>query len=147
MGRLMKKLKKWSVGLHPGEEILAAMVLHPNGMARRVAMGPGIGPAMEKLARKEDRPMVSDRGTAATMPTGFAVIAVTPLRYVVYQMSGSRPRDIAVSLGRDQIVRLEIGKDRIGPPVRFDFADGTSRMFETPMNNSDVKNFLSSAKT
>ena len=143
----MKKLKKWSVGLHPGEEILAAMVLHPNGMARRVALGPGIGRAMEKRARKDDEPVVSDRGTAATLPKGFAVIAMTPLRYVVYEMSGSRPRDISVSLPRDQIVRLEIGKDRVGPPVRIDFADGTSRMFETPMKNADVKTFLRLAET
>jgi hypothetical protein len=145
MARLTKKLRKWSVGLHPGEEILAAMVLHPNGMARRVAMGPGIGHAMEKRARKEDEPMVSDRGTAATLPQGPAVIAVTPGRYVVYEMSGLRPRDVVVSLSRDQIVRLEIGKDKIGPPVRIDFADGTSRMFETPMRNTDVRDFLSSA--
>ena len=147
MGRLMKKLKKWSVGLHPGEEILAAMVLHPNGMARRVALGPGIGKAMEKRARKDDAPMVSDRGIAATLPTGPAVIAITPGRYVVYEMSGSRPRDVAVSLNRDQIVGLEIGKDKIGAPVRIDFADGTSRMFETPMRNADVNNFLSSTET
>lgn len=138
----MKKLNKWSVGLHPGEEILAAMVLHPNGMARRVALGPGIGKAMEKRARKDDEPMVSDRGTAAALPEGFAVIALTSLRYVVYEMAGSRPRDVAVSLPKDQVVRLTVGKDRIGPPVRIDFADGTSRLFETPANNTDVKNFL-----
>ena len=62
-------------------------------------------------------------------------------------MSGLRPSAVAVSLDRDQIVRLEIGKDKVGPPVRIDFADGTSRMFETPMRNAEVKNFLSSTET
>ena len=38
-GRSVKKLNKAGVGLHPGEAIVAAMVLHPSGMARRVAMG------------------------------------------------------------------------------------------------------------
>ncbi len=147
MARLTKKLKKRSVGLHPGEEILAAMVLHPNGMARRVALGPGIGQAMEMRARKGDEPMVSDSGIAATLPEGPAVIAVTQGRYVVYEMSGSRPHDVAVSLPRDQIVGLKLGKDKIGPSVRIDFVDGTSRMFETPMRNADVKDFLSSAGT
>ena len=123
------------------------MVLHPNGMARRVALGPGIGPAMEKRARKDDKPMISDRGAAATLPNGPAVIAMTPARYIVYAMSGSRPREVAVALNRDQIVGFELGKDKVGPSFRIDFADGTSRMFETPMRNTDVKNFLSAAET
>lgn len=144
MSALIRKLNKAAVGLHPGEQIVAAMVLHPNGTARKVAMGRVLGNVMERRARTGDGELVDDRGLAAQMPDGPAVMALTTTRVVVYTQSGMavRPTDVSLDLQPDDIVTIEVGKDRIGPAVRLGFADGTERMYETPMKNKDVANFV-----
>lgn len=145
MADLVKKLNKAGVGLHPGESIVAAMVLHPTGMAKRVAVGGGIASAIaSRLSKNDDGTVVSDRGTAARMPDGPMVVALTSERALVYSQSGfsGKPKAVECELPRGDIAAIEVGKDKIGAPVTLAFSDGTGRIYETPMRNKNVTAFV-----
>ena len=145
MADLVKKMNKAGVGLHPGETIVAAIVLHPKGMARRVALGGIVGAAIgSRLARREDGSMITDSGTAALMPDGPMIVCLTAQRVLVYNQSGfsGKPKAIEATMSRGDIAAVEVGKDKIGAPVTIAFSDGTGRVYETPMNNKNVAAFV-----
>lgn len=145
MADLVKKLNKAGVGLHPGEAIIAAMVLHPRGMAKRVAVGGALGAAIgSRLSKNDDGTIVSDRGTAAQMPDGPLLIGLTAERALVYSQSGfsGKPKGVELTVPRSEIAGIEVAKDKIGAPVTLAFSDGTGRLYETPMNNKNVAAFV-----
>lgn len=145
MADLVKKLNNAGVGLHPGETIVAAMVLHPSGMARRVAIGGVIGAAIgSRLSRNDDGSIVSDSGTAARMPDRPMIIGLTPERALVYNQSGfsGKLKAVELAISRRDIAGIEVGKDKIGASVTLAFSDGTGRIYETPMKNKNVAAFV-----
>lgn len=145
MADLVTKLNKAGVGLDPGEAIVAAMVLHPSGMARRVALGGGIGAAIgSRLSKRDDGSIVSDSGTAAQMPDGPLIVALTPERALVYSQSGfsGKHKAVELAMSRRDIAAIEVGKDKLGASVTLAFSDGTGRIYETPMKNKNVAAFV-----
>jgi hypothetical protein len=145
MADLVKKLNKAGVGLQPGEAIVAAMVLHPSGMARRVAIGGALGAALgSRLSKRDDGSLVSDSGIAAQMPDGPLIIGLTPERALVYSQSGmsGKPTGVQLAIPRRDVVAIEVGKDKIGASVTLAFSDGTGRFYETPVRNKNVAVFV-----
>ena len=145
MADLVKKLNKAGVGLHPGEVFVAAMVLHPSGMARRVAIGGALGAAIgSRLSKRGDGSIVSDSGTAARMPDGPLIVGLTAERALVYNQSGfsGKLKAVELALPRRDIAAIEVGKDKIGASVTLAFSDGTARIYETPMRNKNVAAFI-----
>lgn len=91
MADLVKKLDKAGVGLHQGETIIAAMVLHPLGMAKRVAVGGAIEQERRRVDRLGPRHGGEDARRPARHRSHLRTVARLPPIRLLRQAEGGRP--------------------------------------------------------
>ena len=140
----MKKYNKAGLGLHPGEQIVSAMILMPHGSTSVAAVG-AIGASITAKLRKNDHgDLVTDSGLAATLPDEQVALCSTGQRVLAYSVSkmSGKPTAIVAEYKPGDIASIEVGKDKLGPTVVIAFTDGTGRLYETPMRNKNVAEFV-----
>jgi hypothetical protein len=129
-----KKVRKHCAGdLHPGETVEAATFGQPAGsFGRNVAFGVGgvVGSvAADRVARRrrEEHEGATESGTAAGFPRADSVLALTPLRLLVFshrKMSGN-PGDLVAEYPLDRIEAITQDKRKMHRSLQIRFADGS----------------------
>lgn len=134
--------------LDPGEQVRAAVLLHPSGNSRRLSAGAVGGVLGVLIAARvgragRERPVAPAGGVAATIPDGPLVVGVTDTRILVFGQSATsgRPTVLRVVLARDAVASIDVGTG-VFRDVTFAFADGTSRRFETPGTDRSIDRFV-----
>ena len=119
-GRVRKKAADL---LQPGEQVIAALLVEPQGTY-------GVGAiAIAALPRTAVRMLgerpAGDGGLAATFPSGSAAVAVTDRRVVVIPSNGIGFRELAVAYDRADLTVVDNTSKGLGRRLTFGFADGT----------------------
>ena len=122
--------------LAPGEEVVAAALLQPDGtMGATVARGAGgaIGAAIHRRTVPADHP-TADSGLAATLGATAFYGVLTQHRFLVMDQAAvsGQPKGMRAVLRRADIVGFDVKKESLADRVVITFADGTQRRLEAP---------------
>ena len=134
MASITKKVvKNCSQYLHPGETFEGAVFGRPAGsFGRSVAFGVGglAGAVVsEKVARKREgeHEGATETGMASDFPSGDVVLAVTPMRFLVFkfaQMSG-KPKELLVEYPLEQVSEIRQEARKMHRSLQICFSDGS----------------------
>jgi hypothetical protein len=147
MASWTKKISKVAP-LEPGERLVEGVLLQPSGTTgQMVAKGVGgmIGKAVaSKLGGGTATELVTDSGIAATMPTTkTTVLGLTDRRLLVFghgSLSG-KPKDLELAIPTDDLVSVDVEKQKATYRFVLHFADGTSSIYEAPRLANDPEAF------
>lgn len=132
MASITKKvIKNCSQYLHPGETFEGAVFGRPAGsFGRSVAFGVGglAGAVIsDKVAKKRESEHegATEAGMAGDFPSGDVVLAVTPMRFLVFkfaQMSG-KPKELLVEYPLEQVTGITQEARKMHRSLQIRFAD------------------------
>jgi hypothetical protein len=152
MGNWANKISKAAAGeLQPGEQVVAGMFVQPLGSSSRMvgaATGGLVGAALaSKLRTKDDGTLVSDTGSAASLPDQKLAIGLTDRRLLVYSFGGlmGKPKELLTSLDRSALAGVDVQNGKLANRVTLVFADGSGKMYEAPRMNSGTDDFVRAA--
>lgn len=125
-----KVQKKGAEFLHPGETVVAAVPwAKPGSLGKQVAFSSGgvVGAAIHAATNRDKGDGPDGPGAADTFSGKQAILAVTDQRVIAFSqsaMSGS-PKEILGEWSYDQIVKLELEKQKLTHRAALHFADGS----------------------
>ncbi|MFP5488118.1 MAG: hypothetical protein ACLGHQ_07420 [Acidimicrobiia bacterium] len=137
MANWARRARKALAGeLAPGEEVVAAALLQPDGkMGATVARATGgaIGAALHRRTVSADHP-TADSGLAASLGDTVFYGVLTQHRFLVMGQAAvsGRPAGMRAVLRRADIVAFDVKKEPLADRVVITFADGTQRRLEAP---------------
>jgi len=129
-----KKVIKYCSGdLHPGETVEGAVFGQPAGsFGRNVAFG-AAGLAGRVVAdkaakkRKEEHGGATEGGMAASFPPGSVVLAVTPMRFLIFEYGqmGGKPKGLLAEYPLAQIHEITQEKRKMHRSLQIRFSDNS----------------------
>lgn len=151
MANWTKKLSKVAKDdLEAGEQLRAAVFLQPSGTTTKmVATGVGgiVGGALASRTGGTATELVTDSGTAATMPDTATVLGLTDRRVLVYghsTMSG-KPKGLKSTMAASDLAAVEVEKQKATFRFVLHFTDGTASVYEAPRMANDPVEFAEMA--
>ena len=148
MANWTKKLSKVAKDdLEAGEQLRAAVFLQPSGTTTKmVATGVGgiVGGAIaSRKGGATATELVTDSGTAATMPDAATVLGLTDRRVLVYghSMMSGKPKGLKSTMPASELTAVEFEKQKATYRYVLHFADGTASIYEAPRMANDPEAF------
>ena len=138
---LVKQLQKFKEnGLRPGEEVIAAITVHPeNSFIKaysRGAVGGGLLGAL--LTRRIERSVddkaevLPESALSGDFPDGDTNIAVTNMRIVAYKQVATKnePQGIVREYGLGEVLIIDVVPFKLTKKVKLQFKDGGKKNFD-----------------
>jgi hypothetical protein len=147
---LNKVRKAVSSDLRPGEEVVAATLVHPAGtMGRNIARGVGglagsLAASKAGSKRTEALGGANQAGIAASLPPGKELwLGLTPQRMLVWSHSSfkGKPKELVATFGLDQIAGIEIDTKKTVHAMVMRFSDHSALDFDVPKVGGDAPGF------
>ena len=138
---VVKKIEKAAdtLGLQPGEQVLAACTTNPKGTVKRMAfvqggglVGAAIAAATDKGESTEETVANAAGKLAARYPGGQLFLVVTDRRVLaakVGAMSG-KPKELSAEWTRAEVAGIEVEQGKLAPPMTITFSDGSAVVCE-----------------
>ena len=129
--------------LRPGEFLIAAVMLQPDGLTgSMVAKGVG-GAVGGALADRRRGPSDAPIGMASVLPAERCWLGVTPTRLLVWRHGElrGRPKGLVTEMPVRDLHRVDLDKRKTSHAVTLTFADGSQRSYEAPRLVNDTEGF------
>lgn len=139
MARWENKLAAINRTMPPGEGLICGLLVNPVGTTRLlVASGVG-GLAGRAIAARGANPTPAPTRMAAQLPEQRMWLAITRTRLIGWHHSTltGRPKQVLFELPVDEVVRANVEPRKTTSIVSLNFADGSTRLFESPRLGSD----------